>query len=441
RFEIRKGTRPPKDFASPFGRYAYRVKLELIAREQAEDCAVDDIAFTTDVQQNLFSLPQLQPGRNRITVRGDLADDAALRVTYVWDDPAGEGRRNVTVVEQAPYTYEIVAAGRKWEDVICRSITVDAVPAPGEGNRTAVKEAPSPIHDLPPMRPAAETRARWQRPDPDSLRPVPELLRELESDSAKRQRRALVELIEHRDPNAFDALKRAAYELGAGKVKRAAIVALHVTDPKRAKPILLDIMSDETTSAWKHDPQNPAVRGGHWAMGCALIGQIAKESGWAEDAVPGLAKALRHPHSYSGAQWALLRLLGQIGDERAGEAVKPFLDSGRGDTLIVAALAAGRCCDESAVPRLRRLLRHSARVIRVNAAKSLGRLGDTASAPALRAMLDHRGDENVRAAAAEALGRLRDEASLPALQAALEEEPYPWVRAKLCEAIEQIERR
>ena len=56
-------------------------------------------------------------GRNRITVRGKLAEGSALRVTYVWDDPQGKARRNVTVAETLPHAYEIIAAGAKWADV------------------------------------------------------------------------------------------------------------------------------------------------------------------------------------------------------------------------------------------------------------------------------------------------------------------------------------
>jgi HEAT repeat protein len=439
RFKVAGRARPPKGFHSPFGRYAYRLKLELVAAERPEDCVVEALTFTTDVQQNYFALPQLQPGRNRITVRGDLAEGAALRVTYFWDDAAGEGRRNVTVVDRTPHTYEILAVGRKWDDVVCRSITVEAVSAKGEGSRTSVMEPAATLHEPPPMRPADATRGRWQRPDRAALRPVETLVKALRSADTRVQRKALVELIEHRDPKAFDALKRAAYELGAGGVKRAAITALYVTDPERAKPILLDLMSDETKSAWKHDPGNPAVRGGHWAMGCALIGQIAKVEGWGEEAVPGLVRALKHPHSYTGAQWALLRLLGQIGDRRAGPAVRPFLRNRNQDTVALAALAAGRCCDWSVVPRLRELLHGRAVIARINAARSLGWLGDGESAPVLRKMLRDPGDENIRAASAEALGRLRDEASLAELRAALEAEPFPWVRERIAAAIRELE--
>ncbi len=440
KFKVTGRSRAPRESNSPFGRYAYRLRLELLGERKPEDCVIDAITFTTDVQQNYFALPQLQPGRNRVTVKGQLVKGTALKVTYVWDDPMGEGRRNVTVVEQAPHTYEIIAAGRKWTEAVCKSFTVEAVAATGEGNRTVVKEKASRIHKLPPMRPATETRARWQRPDRQRLRPVPQLIKALQSKSPKTQRAALIELIEHRDPKAFDALKEAAYKLGAGGVKRAALTALYVTDRKRAKPILLDIASDETRSAWKYDAKNPKVRSGHWAAGVVLIGQMAQEAAWKE-VVPHLAKVLKTPHGYEAANWGALRVLANIGDERGASAVKRHLSAKSLDTVALAALAAGRTGDRSMIPRLRELLRSRFVLARMNAARSLGMLGDTASAPQLRRMLGYQRDENVRAAAAEALGHLKDAESIPALKDALKDEPFAWVRREMQKAIRATNRK
>ena len=42
-----KGSAPPRPFNSPFGRYAYRLKLELTASEHPQDCRIKAIAFQT----------------------------------------------------------------------------------------------------------------------------------------------------------------------------------------------------------------------------------------------------------------------------------------------------------------------------------------------------------------------------------------------------------
>lgn len=138
-----KGPAPPDDFVSPFGRYAYLLKLEMFSADRPEDCRVEAIDFENTVQLNIYSLPQLHPGKNKITVRGTIDPGQALMVTYVWDDPSGKERRNVTRVEQTPFTYEIIAAGMKWKNCVCRSITIEALPAAGQGNHTLVKEKPS----------------------------------------------------------------------------------------------------------------------------------------------------------------------------------------------------------------------------------------------------------------------------------------------------------
>ena len=130
KFEVsEKGKGPPSDFHSPFGQYAYRIKLELSAKEGPEDCRVNSIAFRTTVQLNIFSLPQLHPGENTINARGRLAPGSALRVTYIWDDPVGKDRRNVAIIRDLPYSYTILASGRKWEDCVCKSVSIEVVPA------------------------------------------------------------------------------------------------------------------------------------------------------------------------------------------------------------------------------------------------------------------------------------------------------------------------
>ena len=171
KFTVTDRTAPPPQFYSPFGRYAYRLKLELLAPRDARDCQVEGISFETVVQHNYFALPQLQPGRNLITVRGELPAGKALKITYVWSDPLGEDRKNVTIVEHTPCTYEILAAGWRWQDCVCKSLVIEGVGNSGSGNRTLVKEAPSEVHPLPAGSPVAETATHWYQPRPNELGP------------------------------------------------------------------------------------------------------------------------------------------------------------------------------------------------------------------------------------------------------------------------------
>jgi hypothetical protein len=441
RFKVTRKAKPPADFRSPFGRYHYRLKLELLTDGEPRDCQVTAIRFATVVQHNLFALPQLQPGRNRITVRGALAEGAALRVTYVWDDPIGKRRKNVTVIEQTPSTYEILAAGKRWEDCVCKSLVVEAVPATGEGNRTVVKEKPAPVYELPPMRPALETRTRgglWKRPAVKDLPPAAELVKQLDEPAAAPEAaRALLELA---DPATFDALRRAAYRTDEKWAKPAALAALFNIDRARARPVLLDIAAHPDKVAWKAYKTwkgRQITEHDRWAACTLMIGTMAEEAGWPEF-VPLVARVATHPRASRAHRWSAMRLLAEFGDARAAEAVRTCLASGDLNVRAYAALAAGRTGDRSLVPALRKCVRHPYEVLGARAAVSLGQLGDRASAPVLRRMLSAMSDENLRAGAARGLGALGDPDSAAALQAALDAEPIPWVRDVMAEALSKL---
>jgi hypothetical protein len=453
----------PEGFSSPFGRYAYRLKIEMQAQQAPGNCRIDDVGFSSIVQQNLFSLPQLQPGRNNVTVRGQLAAGAALKITYLWDDPMGKSRENVTVVEKAPFTYEIVAAGKEWTDCACKSITVEAVAATGEGNRTVVKEKVGTVPEHPPVAPASASRMRWQRRlHSKKNHPSREQVLGWLKDPGK-VKFGLVWASELEDAAAFDAVRKVAFDPEICKskgMKELALLALYNTDREKARKALLEIAADkECRTGWKFDEKNPAVAGGHWMSGVCIIGQMAAASGWKEF-VPVLVEAL--DSKYAGEErnrMSVLRSLGAIaapGDEDAAAAARKSLAMTYPYMLTEAAILAGKVGDKASIPRLRELLDHPFMVVRRRAALALGMLGDAASAPRLREslsgirkreVLDHTKyntelwfDENMRAACAEGLGLMRDGESLPALKEALAGEPVPWVRERIETAISRIER-
>lgn len=447
-FEVKQTTPVPKDLHSPFGRYAFRVKLELVAKQKPEDCRIDGVSFETTVQQNFYALPQLQPGKNKISVRGDVAPGSALKVTYVWEDPKGKARQNVAIVEKAPHSYEILAAGKKWEDVVCRSILVECIAADGKGNRTEIKEEPSEIHELAPMQHPKFTRGRrgwWQRSELAKLPKAEQLIKEL-ADAEKRSG-ALKGLLELRDPAAFDAIKRVCYEEKNVHTKSVALVALFVTDREKSKTVLLDILEHPEKAAWTDKPvkKGPQDAKQHYANAAVIIGLMAKEAGWKE-AIPGLLKVMAMPEidqrkirkGVSCVPYAIMRIFASIGDKRIAEAARKCVKYG-GYRGAYAALAAAHIGDKKAIPDIRKILAGSFMKGREYAAVALGRLGDLESAPAIRQMLKEFSDENHRAAAAEALGAMRDKGSREALKAALDAEPFPWVRAKMKEALAKLE--
>ncbi|MCG3178743.1 MAG: hypothetical protein BIFFINMI_01072 [Phycisphaerae bacterium] len=442
KYDVKESTSPPKDFVSPFGRYACLVKLELTAADNPGDCCVESVQCLTWVQQNFYALPQLQPGVNRITVRGDIAQGSAVRITYVWDDAAGKSRRNETIVEKAPFTYEIMAAGRKWEDVVCRVLAIEAMPAQGKGNVTLVKEAPCEAVPLPPMKPADQTRGRagwWQRDNPKNLPAAGKLVAEL--DDPARREAALKGLQELRDPAAFDAVAKVAYAERDPMLKGVALATLFGADRARAKPILLDILANPDKVQWTDRPvtKGPADAKQHWADTAVIIGLMGAEAGWKE-VLPPLVKVWNSGAMYKHVPWAIMRIVSRIGDAGTpglADIVRDGLTRG-GYTAAWACAAAARLGLRDSIPAVRKVADSRYRAWQVQGIRALGVLGDLQSAPSIRGKLTH-WDENLRVAAAAALGDMGDKASADALRTALANEPFAWVRDVIETAIRKLD--
>jgi HEAT repeats len=468
---LSKGQHPPKDSVSPFGRYAFRVKLELMAGEAPGNCRVEAITFRTTVQQNIYALPQLQPGRNRITVRGKLEPASSLKITYLWDDPKGQNRRNVTVLEKLPAEYEIVVAGRKWEDCVCKSISVETLPATGKGNRTEVKEAASPINKLPAIRPVRNTRGRrgwWLRANPKKCPPTAsivsrikgelkkidqlELSRKQEgADSGKiRQEHQkacgaisgqLKYLLETRDPRAFDVVKEVVYKTRVGHTKSCGLVVLTLCGGDKARPIMVDLLENPQKFLWTDAPvkKGPKTADQQWASVAVTVAVLAADRGWPE-VIPGLVKVLESKHCFKHIPHAIIRTFVTNGDKRALPGIKIGLKT-RGQAAFYAALAAAHIGDRSSIADIRKLLMLGGKsaVGQEYAALALGRLKDTASIPKLQSMLKEKANENLRYAAAEALGDMGQRSQIPTLKAALVVEPFPWIQEKIKTAIKKLE--
>jgi len=452
KFEVsEKGPKPPAGLQSPFGRYAYQLKLELTAARNAEDCRVEEIEFENTVQLNIYSLPQLHPGNNTITVRGRIDPGAALRITYVWDDGAEKERRHVALVEKTPYTYEIAATGSRWEDIVCRSITIEAVEAVDSGNR-AEPSGSIPIQARAPDLPSVEkTMGRWNgQPLKDQLPKIDEVLAAV--GNRQKFKRIVRGAVMMADPRMFEAFKVMAYQESSPNDKLLAFVGMYRADPEKARAVLLDILGDREgrRTTWSKGKDQKDLGWGRelsWCEGGTVIGYIAAEAGWSEF-LPGLLEVLESDQCKSGwgPRYGTVRVIGRlgIGNPEAARAIREILEQKRGkehgDTLIVAALAAGILGDKGCIPALRRHLDGEYWPLKHNAALSLSRMGARGIVPRMLDWLDAPFDENFRAYAAEALGHLRAGEALPKLREALEREPVPWVRQKLEEALVIIDR-
>jgi hypothetical protein len=453
KFEVsEKGPAPPVDFNSPFGRYTYRLKLELISAGQPEDCRVEAIDFENMVQLNLYSLPQLQPGKNKISIRGKIEKNEALRVTYVWDDPAGNDRRNVTHVEEVPYTYEIVAGGMKWEDCISKSVTIEAVAGTGQGNHTVIKEKPSKYKVLQTLSPVEETMGRWNgQPLEKDLPKLKDVLAAIRD--PKRFKRIMRGAVMLADPRTFEAFKEIAYRELNFNNKLLAFVGMYRSDPNKARAVLLDILSDQKGSrvVWSKGKDKKDIGWGRelsWCVGGTLIGYIAAEAQWKEF-LPGLVEVLANKECAPGwgPRYGTVRVIGQLGagNAAAAEAIRKVLEhkyrKEHGDTLIAAALAAGQIGDTGAISALRIHLDRDYWPLKHNAALSLSQLGDASIVSRMQEWLTASFDENFRGYAAEALGNIGDQNSIHSLEQALGIEPFPWVRLKIEAALKKLKYR
>ena len=152
------------DFTTVKGWYTFKVRM-------SGENENPNLIIKTWTQHNIFSLPQLWPGRNRITVSGTVDSNVTTVITYNWIDNGG-AKTNVTEVQSTPYTYEILTDGDVWQNVVCQNVTIETVPLIGSGNRTVAKEVtPSQISTW-TMAEELATTAMIGTAYPESLQPV-----------------------------------------------------------------------------------------------------------------------------------------------------------------------------------------------------------------------------------------------------------------------------
>ena len=274
---------------SAFGRYDVQVRVTLAPGAWR----VSRLRFTTTVQTNLRSLPQLQPGENGITLSGELARGHAVRVTYAWDDSAGRCRTNVTVACELPYRYTIRTAGRRWADVRCTSLLVETIPSDGQSSRTVVKEPSMPLEKGEPE-PGVE--ALLGRAPVSPLKPLDDYLAALASArDAESLHEALSGLRVIGDPRAYEAVRRVALQnIDAPKLQ--ALQTLYWLDRRRAIADFLGIVFDrEPGIRYKTGPvENVKQREGDvFSVAGQLSCFLADER--AVEAVPALCGFLKSP--------------------------------------------------------------------------------------------------------------------------------------------------
>ncbi len=461
-FNVRK--KYPPGLITPFGHYEYLVKIELYAQNDITDSAVRDFSLKTIVQLNQFSMPQLWPGRNKITVEGDISNDTSLVVTYVWNDLTGSDKRNSVLVTGTPFSYEILTEADVWKDIVVKKITIEAIPKqPGEGRFLEQEKPPRSINTISPAD-AFETFSLIGSNYPSDLKTVEQYIDDLNNaiaaqegyptDSPKVYRQAdtvksaLLGISAHggKAYSAKDAVLNAIKKDRSSPNNKAyACQTIYQISGYEAVPILQKVLQRDVSIMWADD-SSISTSANLWintaSAASSVLGYMAMmgidEARTAADDVQLLLdeswvqnKSGFKPGKISRWQerkWGFVRSLGRLGNAKQSTILTNIIEGNfNGDEKAVAAKSLGNLGDPSSLGALKKLLvKHQYAPQGWYAIESIGKIGSKNDAEFLYPFLNH-WDENYRGYTAEALGKLGNPDAIPELRALLENEQFPWV--------------
>ncbi len=217
---------------------------------------------------------------------------------------------------------------------------------------------------------------------------VPEVLRRWPTAGEGFRARAVPFLSASGDPRAEEAVLGAARD-PSPEVRRAVAAVLNLFANGRGLAALVEMLRDSqkevraaAIDALGTSKRDEAVR--------ALVDFVRGESdpslleraaeafgilGLAE-AVPALLDLLASPSK--SVRWSSIRALGRIGDARAVEPLRPFLDADQPQDIRESAIASlGKLKDAASLPRFERILAEETEArLREKAAQAIGRVGD-----------------------------------------------------------------
>ena len=430
-----------KGNGSPVGRYDYQFKWT-VEPEGADNTVISDFHLKTIVQHNIFSLPQLFPGSNIVSVDGTLENGAVLELTWQWRNRTGRKAVHRTRINRLPQSYEIMVPGRRTDDITLEFIEAAVVDDEiGEHQKTGDDNRDDSVRDVLKKFQHAETFDTLQiigRKYPAALKPVDVYIDNIKNN--KNLVHSLAGIMVLRDAAAWEVLRETAFASIKHPVKEMAVQALFLIDPRRAVPVLFQILEKAPEVVWKHDPANPSVRLQHHYYMAALIGRIFAVNRITRG-VPYLTAVLRDIIVHNDKAWqphaSIIKSLGMLGRRQAAPAIRPFLDR-HPDTAAVAVWALGKLGDKASINKLRQMFDSASyELIQQNSAVALCRLEDTSRLDQILALLESP-DENFRGLIANALGETKRPDVIQNLKQLIAKETFPWVRAVAQESIEQL---
>lgn len=440
---------------SAFGRYDVLIRLTLGAND-----LLGQLSIHSSVQENLFSLPQLLPGDNKITVNGRMPKSHSLLVTYCWNDLSGEKHEESVLATELPFRFTIRADGDKFGDVLCNALVIQTDPRPENIEAIArQKQGEVPLGKSEPLPTYLVSLGKKEVPP---LKKLDEYLATLKTATAKNELSdalAGIRVIAFNDAKVaadgkvYDAVREVAMN-NLDRPKLEALQVMYWLDRKRAVGDFLKIVREEEPALKlledaKLDPKKVdvidddrdpgGVRRGHFFNVVAQVALFLADEKCVE-AVPALVKiAAEQAKTRDEPRRALMRALGGIGDKVAVPVLLKYAGNDV-DDAEVAVEALGKCGDPAAIPAIRKHLGSDYTPLKRNAIQALGRLGDQESIPQLRTLLADP-DEDARGAAAEALAALHDTASLVPLGKAADVEPVAWTKKAMQDAMHRLKEK
>ena len=437
---------------SPFGRYEYFLKIQFQSDQKKTDSVnghnealnendfLESIEIKTITQHNIFALPQLLPGKNKISVNGDIPNDAALQLTWRWEDLLGKNREHVSLIAGAPYQFDIVVAGEHWNDAKMNYLEIKSVSGHGwTSGEVVVEEKPERVNGLKQSE-MFETETIIGTVAAPVLKSVANYIDDLNSHQNVRD--ALAGIMVLKDDTAWESVLNLAIHSIEHPIKEMAIQALFLMDKQRAIPQLQRFLKKESEIEWKYDAGNKFVELQHWYHICALIGRlfaINKEQGSVDLLMKVLDSMIVNDDNGWQTHASIIKSLGMMKAAEACNSIRPFLD-GNPDEAAVAVWALGELDDQSSIEPIRGLLNNSSyEMIQLNSAVALCKLGDTKSLDIILPMLE-REDENFRGNVADALGYTGKIELISHLEKLIKNETFPWVVALAQSSIDRLSR-
>ena len=432
---------------TPFGRYDYLLKVD------RQGAVLDDLQTITVFQHNLFALPMLWPGANRISVRGSALSGIGVRATYRWDDARGVLQEDVRELQNLPADYIIETQGQKWEDVRSRSLMLETwdtskVKASAERLRETGAGRSTGLQPLP--YPTDRSIGRKASRQPQFDRDAAELEAAMEMNDRSVIADRIVALGALRDARSAVILEKVIFKDATTPVwhKILACQALYQSIGKAAASTLLQVLEKDARVAWAA-PQGKWSQDAMWLHTVAAAAAILADIGEFEEkekAADLIAATLQDKHTarpltelHRGGEigWGLIRALGSLGGKRHVPLLTEYL-TGNVDAATVAAEALIKIGDEALLPAFLTMLDEAQySPLRLAAIQGIGQFGQPHHGKKLYPLLKDR-DEACRGASARALGQLGDPNAIRPLQEAVRKESFPWVRQTMDDSLDRL---